>query len=88
MWENSGVNKHHVFLLIILVGTLLSCGQKDPCSDAFEQLKNPRLDFIADTIADVKAKGDLTKEDMLYIKQLQDEEDAIWRSAEAACKKI
>jgi hypothetical protein len=85
MWGNNVVNKYHIFLLIILVGTLVSCGQKDPCSDALEQLKNPRLDFIADTIADIKAKGDLTEEDILYIKQLQEEEDSIWRSAEGAC---
>jgi hypothetical protein len=85
MRGNNDVNKHHVLLLIILIATLLSCGQKDPCSVALDQFKNPRLDFIADTIADIKAKGDLTEEDILYIKQLEEEEDSMWRAAEGEC---
>ena len=57
----------------------------DISSKCIDALKNPRLDFIADTIADIKAKSDLTDEDYKYIKQLQNEEDAIWRSAQNGC---
>ena len=65
---------------------LSSCSEnEDHSSTCIDALKNPRLDFIADTIADIKAKSELTEEDYKYIKQLQDEEDAIWRSAEHGC---
>ena len=67
---------------MLLVGCTKSTDNSSKCIDA---LKNPRLDFIADTIADIKAKSDLTDEDYKYIKQLQNEEDAIWRSAQNGC---
>ena len=65
-----------------LIGCTKSSDNFSSCRDA---LKNPRLDFIADTIADIKAKPDLTDEDYKYIKQLQDEENAIWSSAQSGC---
>ena len=65
---------------------LLSCSEsQNHSSTCIDALKNPRLDFIADTIANIKAKSELTEKDYMYIKQLQDEEEAIWRSAEHGC---
>jgi hypothetical protein len=73
-------------LLIILMMLLIGCSKStDNSSTCIDALKNPRLDFIADTIADIKAKPDLSEEDYKYIKQLQDEENAIWRSAQSGC---
>ena len=67
-------------LLIILMMLLIGCSKStDNSSACIDALKNPRLDFIANTIADIKAKPNLTDEDYKYIKQLQEEENAIWR---------
>lgn len=81
------MNKHYAFLLLALLIIISSCVRKDACSSSLERLKDSRLDFIADTIANVKSKDYLTEKDMLYIKQLQDEENAMWLSSEAGCKK-
>ena len=72
-----------IFIVLVLIA-LTKCSEHNS-SSCVDALKNPRLDFIADTIADIKAKPDLTDEDYKYIKQLQDEENAIWRSAEHGC---
>ena len=71
-----------IFIVLLLIALTKCSEHNSSCIDA---LKNPRLDFIADTIADIKAKSDLTDEDYKYIKQLQNEEDAIWRSAQNGC---
>jgi hypothetical protein len=52
-------------------------------------LKNPRLDVIADKLANLRAKvanGNGTQEDSQMIYQLQEEENQIWRAATSACK--
>ena len=72
-----------IFIALVLIA-LAKCSEHNP-SSCVDALKNPRLDYITDTIADIKAKPDLTEGDYKYIKQLQDEEDAIWRSTQHGC---
>jgi hypothetical protein len=72
-----------VFLFFFII-VASSCSQHES-SACLDKLKSPRLDFIADTIADIRAKSTITEDDYKYINQLQNEENAIWRSAESGC---
>lgn len=60
----------------------------DPCKESWKILANPRLDEIADTIADINAKfenGIGTERDAQLLRRLKEEEDKIWRSAMQKC---
>ncbi len=52
-------------------------------------LKNPRLDVIADELADLNVKiasGKANQEDSQKIYRLKQEENKIWNDAISACK--
>jgi hypothetical protein len=76
------------FILLILL-TVFFFKSFEPssskCSYGLDSLNNPRLDFIADAIVDIKAKDNLSSEDYKKLNQLQEEEDAIWKNAERGC---
>ena len=79
------------FLLMFLISTILfGCtDSNDPCAKSWQMLKNPRLDVIADELANLRAKisnGNGTQEDHEKVKRLQDEESQIWTRAISACK--
>jgi hypothetical protein len=69
---------------------LLGCSDSsDPCAKSWQMLKNPRLDAIADEVANLNAKiasGRGTQEDSQKIYQLKQEEDRIWNRAISSCR--
>lgn len=81
-----------IFSLIILLPILnfIGCSDSnDPCAKSWQMLKNPRLDVIADDLANLRAKvsnGQATQSDGLRIQQLQEEENRIWQNATSICK--
>jgi len=80
--------RKYVFTIVMIL--LSGCSDSsDPCARSWEMLKNPRLDVIADKLANLRAKvanGNGTQEDSQMIYQLQEEENQIWRAATSACK--
>jgi PBP1b-binding outer membrane lipoprotein LpoB len=84
--------KKIIFSIIFLLPTLFFVGcseSNDPCAKSWQMLKNPRLDVIADDLANLRAKvsnGQATQSDGLRIQQLQEEENRIWQNATIVCK--
>lgn len=76
--------------MLILSSILAGCSDSsDPCAKSWQMLKNPRLDVIADELANLRAKiasGNGTQEDHEKIYRLQDEENQIWNRAISACR--
>lgn len=76
--------------IIFLFFLLLSCSESNnTCEKSFQILENPRLDVIADDLADLRAKianGNGTQEDSQKIYRLQAEEDAIWKNSTNTCR--
>ncbi len=78
-----------IFILPLIIFIFGCSGQNGTCEESWKILKNPRLDVIADDLSNIRAKiasGAGTQEDYEKMSQLQSEEDAIWKSAENACR--
>ena len=83
-----GIHRYKFALFLIPLFILGCSDSSDPCAKSWQMLKNPRLDVIADNIANLRAKiasGNGTKEDSQRIYRLQEEENQIWNAATAAC---
>ena len=78
------------YLLVLLILVLGGCSDSsDPCAKSWQMLKNPRLDVIADDLANLRARtasGYGAPDDFQRIKQLQDEENQIWKAAKNLCR--
>jgi hypothetical protein len=76
--------------LLIISSALGGCtDSSEPCAKSWKMLKNPRLDVIADDLANLRAKiasGNGTQEDSQKVQLLQDEEKQIWKEATALCR--
>ena len=77
-----------IFLLLNIM--ISSCSKSsEECPESWRILENPRLDVIADDLANLKAKvsnGNGVEEDYRKITQLEAEEDAIWNAAKNSCR--
>lgn len=84
------IKKIFFLLTFLLALTGIGCSDSnDPCAKSWQMLKNPRLDVIADDLANLRAKvsnGQATQSDGLRIQQLQEEENRIWQNATSICK--
>ena len=77
------------FIYVMVIFIIGFSEQSDPCAKSWQILKDPRLDVIADNIANLKAKissGNGTQSDSQEIYRLKEEEKRIWDSASNACK--
>ena len=69
------------FIILLITIMISACSKSSgECAESWRILENPRLNVIADDLANLKAKvsnGNGVKEYYLKIAQLEKEEDAI-----------
>ena len=76
--------------MLLISPVLVGCNDSnDPCAQSWQMLKNPRLDVVANELANLRAKiagGNGTQEDHEKVKRLEKEEAQIWNQAISACR--